>query len=394
MQTEEVERWVADGEKLIAREEYTRALVPLDRVVRHAANGPLSSKAWRLKSKALVSLGRLDHALTAANHALRNNPTCRLALTQRAHVYELLLRYHDACADYEQALQTDADDARLWLKLGHARLNGGNAGGGLDAYEHALVVNPESPEAWYGKGLALERLHRRKEALASYERAVRFISSGDANHGLILNGTAALLVRMRRPIDALALAQQVHALDTSTSADQASAWRIGGDACIEQRRYADALAQYEQSLSLEPEHPGAWYGKGLALHKLDRIDEAIAAYEETLRLDPNFPYVRTNHHYARAHWLLSQTPPLDPDAPEFAEIDSRKIWIDEARWFAGNRRLPELEAALNQALRLDPGDRAGYLAKAFVQLLQRRYHDAWVTWRQAWRPVRQRGERL
>jgi tetratricopeptide (TPR) repeat protein len=54
------------------------------------------------------------------------------------------------------------------------------------------------------------------------------------------------------------------------------------------KRYEEALAAYEQAISLNPNHGYTYYTKGLTLRKLKRYEEALAAYEQAIHLKPNF----------------------------------------------------------------------------------------------------------
>ncbi len=387
----EIDRWLAEGVALVEHRDYALALVPLNRVTREARIGPTSSDAWRLKSRALVSLGHLEQALVAADHAAQDQPDDLRALKQRAKVYELLGRYQEASADYERAVELAPGDLNLWLLLGNARLRDGNAAGGLLAYERALTINEMSVEAWYDKGLALERLQRSAEALTAYLRATQVTSGNTYIYAMSCNNAAMLLLQTNRLAEALALVEQAQQSTAARVADRARAWSIGGDIFLKQQRFAEALAQFEQALAREPAHAGYWYGKGMALYKLgqpDQLDAAIAAYDEALRLDPAYVTVQRDRLYARALQLLTQSTSLglsDPNAPAFAEIDDWKIWADEADFFAGRRRLPELEAALNQMLRTDShylSSLSVRLVKVLVQALQKHYRDAWTTFLQ------------
>ncbi len=57
---------------------------------------------------------------------------------------------------------------------------------------------------------------------------------------------------------------------------------------------AEALAAYEQALSLNPTDPDYWNSKGNALSDLGRPAEALAAYEQALSLNPNEAMVWRN----------------------------------------------------------------------------------------------------
>src|SRR6266571_4683676 len=51
-------------------------------------------------------------------------------------------------------------------------------------------------------------------------------------------------------------------------------------------RYEEALAAYEQAISLDATDAQAYIGKGDILYDLKRYEEALLTYEQALRLDP------------------------------------------------------------------------------------------------------------
>src|SRR5260370_28449611 len=51
-------------------------------------------------------------------------------------------------------------------------------------------------------------------------------------------------------------------------------------------RYEEALAAFEQAISLDPNSGLAYRMKGRALHALRRHEEALAVFEQALHLDP------------------------------------------------------------------------------------------------------------
>ena len=112
----------------------------------------------------------------------------------------------------------------------------------MTAYERALALQPDFPEAWLGRGNALCDIKRHDEALAAFDRA---------------------------------LALRPHL---------ATAWLGRGNVCYDRRRFIDALAAYDRALALDPGIVGAWIGRGDALRFLKRASEAIAAYRQALAL--------------------------------------------------------------------------------------------------------------
>ncbi|HEX5031871.1 MAG TPA: tetratricopeptide repeat protein [Candidatus Eisenbacteria bacterium] len=59
-------------------------------------------------------------------------------------------------------------------------------------------------------------------------------------------------------------------------------------------RYAEALADYDQALALDPKPGRAYFAKGSALGRLGRIDEALACFDRALELDPTLAEARSD----------------------------------------------------------------------------------------------------
>jgi serine/threonine-protein kinase len=56
---------------------------------------------------------------------------------------------------------------------------------------------------------------------------------------------------------------------------------------IGQKRFAAAVADYTQAISINPESAMAFYQRGLAHRALGNEDEALSDYSAAIRLNPN-----------------------------------------------------------------------------------------------------------
>jgi tetratricopeptide (TPR) repeat protein len=67
-----------------------------------------------------------------------------------------------------------------------------------------------------------------------------------------------------------------------------------GQRAFEDRRYEQALADYERSLALQPDVPYVLTGRALALMHLDRDEDALAAFERALEIEPEQGIIYAN----------------------------------------------------------------------------------------------------
>jgi tetratricopeptide (TPR) repeat protein len=124
--------------------------------------------------------------------------------------------------------------------------------------------------------------------------STRQISNGEALHStpLIQTSTESLsdnVDRLQRRIDELE--HTAHGTESHTNADvspihsRAAMVMAKGQSFLNMDNPDEALACFEEALTIDPTHTEAWLKKGTALERLQRIDEAIAAYDKAIEVD-------------------------------------------------------------------------------------------------------------
>jgi len=68
----------------------------------------------------------------------------------------------------------------------------------------------------------------------------------------------------------------------------ATAWTFLGMACYDQLRFDEAVAAYQQSLTLDPNLAQTYQNLGKVLGRLRRFDEAIACFDRAILLSPGY----------------------------------------------------------------------------------------------------------
>jgi protein O-GlcNAc transferase len=100
--------------------------------------------------------------------------------------------------------------------------------------------------------------------------------------GRLISDGNALLDRKRA---AAALACYQRALVVKP--DNAEALYRCGNSLLAMNRAADAVASYDRALELRPDYADALYNRGLALQALKRLPEAVVSYDRVLELKPD-----------------------------------------------------------------------------------------------------------
>jgi protein O-GlcNAc transferase len=184
---------------------------------------------------------------------------------------------------YETALRRQPKNFQALHFLGILRLQQGHAGSALGPLTAAVHANPRSADTHFGIGVALTRLDRHDEAIASFDRA--------------------LAISPRR-------ADALH--------NRGSALQLLG-------RHVEALASYDQALAIKPEHPGALYNRGRLLQSLNRHAEALRSYDKALAIRPRDADILNSkgnvlqllNRHARAAACYDKAIALKPDSAQF-----------------------------------------------------------------------------
>ena len=87
---------------------------------RAIALDPSNARAFRERSNACRSIGRLDQALADANQAVKLDPNDAKAFDNRGNVFNNSGQYDRAIADYGDALRLKPDDAQTYMDRGVA----------------------------------------------------------------------------------------------------------------------------------------------------------------------------------------------------------------------------------------------------------------------------------
>jgi len=147
----------------------------------------------------------------------------------------------------------------------------------------ALELDPGLGAAHASVGLSLTRQGREEEAQSAYERAIAL----DPNYAPAYHWYGDVMMNVWGDFDkALSLIEQARVLDPLSPVINVTLGQINGGL----GRFDDALAQYEKTLSLEPDYAGAYFEIAILQRSaFGRIDEGIRWHVEELKRDPIRP---------------------------------------------------------------------------------------------------------
>jgi tetratricopeptide (TPR) repeat protein len=199
-------------------------------------------------------------------------------------------------------------------------------------------------EALLALGWTQNKRKEYQEMLETSTMTVELASSNARAH--YAQGSA--FMRLQRDEEALAAFEQSISLEPAF----AVGWNNKGFILDNLKRYDEALTAYEEAIKLKADYSGAWYNKGITLVRLGRYSEALVAYDEAIKLNP---------HFANA-------------------------WYNKGMALSNLHRFDEALMAYDEALAaatLDPTIATGWYNKGFMLKELKRYEEALVAYEEA-----------
>lgn len=200
--------------------------------------------------RALCDVADLDHALTLAERASDEFPREPDVLIALGNVYDLGGELEQARDAFARAIETDPSGALQHYNLGAVLERLGDEDSAEACYREAIAVETDGPtlfEASAALGALLRRTGRLEEAAAVYDA---YLDEDPINvdvlveHGICLSD-----------------------LDV----------------------FEDAIERFELALSLDREHPGAWYNLAITQYRMGRQQEALVSMNRAREVDQRSP---------------------------------------------------------------------------------------------------------
>ncbi len=216
----------------------------------------------------------------------------------------------------------------------------------LQAFDKAVALEANRPEAHFNRANALQLLKRPAEALASYDQALAL----KPDHGLALNNRGTVLLILARPAEALASYDAALALDPK----QAELHYNRGNALHALHRLDDAVASYDQAVALKPDYAQAYNNRGSVLLDMRRMAEALSSYDTAIALDPT----NADAHNNRGNALIALKRQDDALASFARALTFNPVlagaYANQANALAELKRLDDAVASYDKALAIDP----------------------------------------
>lgn len=150
----------------------------------------------------------------------------------------------------------------------------------VQVYDQAIALDPNLPEAHWGRCYSLNTLQQFDTAIAACDAALKLNSS----YAEALWSKGYALDQQGQDQAALKLYEQAIAKKPNF----AEAWSNKGTALIQLDRASEAVAAFDRAIELDPNLAEAWNNRGAALWQVRRFEEALASVERAIQIQPNY----------------------------------------------------------------------------------------------------------
>lgn len=178
---------------------------------------------------------------------------------------------------YDAAYQLDSNNVETLRNLAMLLSMAGDRKGAVTLLKRAESLAPNDPSILNNLGTIYSNREHPDTAATYFERALQF----KPNNPTYMTNLALEYSRLGRNADAMKLAKQAIALDTTT----VDIPMILGDCFAQDRRYDSADVYYTRAIMLGGKTSKLYYQRGYARQNLRRLGEAEFDYRESIARD-------------------------------------------------------------------------------------------------------------
>ena len=188
--------------------------------------------------------------------------------------------YSDAISALNTAIEVDPENGAAYFYLGNALADIGQAEAAFDAFTESLTYDPDNSMAWENLGIILFQFENYLDAAPAFADAVRL----DPENG---EAWAYLARSLWYESDEPGAVESFGRALLLIEEPDAALLNDYGVALNDIKKFEEALAVFNEAISLDSEVPDYWFNRGNVLNNLDEPEEALASYQEAVALDPS-----------------------------------------------------------------------------------------------------------
>ncbi len=301
------------------------------------------------------------------NRLLKRTSGNMTALLCRAAAYLSVGAPDKALPDLEQITQRTAAPAQAFLLLGRAQMAQNNAARAVEAYQHAVTLNSEWPDAYIELAVAQADLGQTKAANHSLTLARLYVTDPLQRTSL---SKAAQALQAGQPLPELAapdgrtldeLNDELAAAPNNIELRLTRAHRL-----LDQGQAKKALADFNAAIKADPKNGEVYIQRGLAYARGNNLKRANADFAKAITLAPQNPA----GYSARAAGSLKKDDPEAAlnDFSQAIKLDQQDpyLYLNRGQVYSALGRTDEALADYKQLLTLDSQLLPAYLARAAI----------------------------
>ena len=199
--------------------------------------------------------------------------------------------------------------ARAWMSIGYLKAVE-NPEAAVSAYDKAIKLHPNYPDAYTNRGVANRRMGKLDEAMADYDMAIKI----KPDYAMAYSNRAIIWIAKNNIKEAkedldMAIKEMPHSVEILNNhgyvnyrlgmfdearsdmdmaiklkPDYASAYKNRGNLETELERYEAALSDYTVAINLDPKYEQAYFSRGITNTRLGHVDDARKDLETAIEL--------------------------------------------------------------------------------------------------------------
>ncbi|MBD2300328.1 tetratricopeptide repeat protein [Nostoc sp. FACHB-190] len=203
----------------------------------------------------------------------------------------------EAIAAYQKAIQLDPNYAAVYNNLGVELSNQKKLDEAIAAYQKAIQLDPNYAVVYNNLGVALSNQKKLDEAVAAYQKAIQL----DPNYAAAYNNLGVALSNQKQLDEAVAAYQKAIQLDPNYAAaynnlgvSYSHVLSIISRVSVISSSYQRFNLIKDKSRTPTTADTLAHTSLGLALQQQGKLTEAIAEFKQAISLDPNYAIAQNN----------------------------------------------------------------------------------------------------
>jgi tetratricopeptide (TPR) repeat protein len=263
------------------------------------------------------------------------------------------------------SIEKESEDPRVvaYLEEYSIYINEKNYALALQVTEKLLEIC-NHPTIWYLQALCLFTTTHHEEALASFDKYIKF-DSDDALAWYFRSATLFMLDRFDEALTSSEIAIKLNPNDDTF-------WLIQGIINLKLQYFEQALSSLEKAIKLNPNRAENWWAIGVLLSYMKGYKEAVSLFEKSIEFNPDYGPAWTTRGFVLGYLRFYQEALVSFDkAIELGE-QSSTVFFNRAKYLLALNRWDEGIAALDDALNRfahteepDTGDEKAILRNLF-----------------------------